>query len=383
MNSPIIFRRQLAARLASLIALACAAATPTLSASCGGGGDQASQATGPYTGKENQCISPPPPDAGGGTGGASGSGGADGGMGGAGGMAASATCPNREEAKPYLQSFGGCGLVSVDGDGVRVGAQCCYDITVQYCIGRPLIEGGRSIVAGTMPGSDAWLDAVSPNLSGLGPDERAALAAAYTKDALLEHASIASFARFSLELLAVGAPASLLASAHEAALDEVRHARACFALASAYAGGPVGPSALPIGGAMAIASDLAQIVERTVEEGCVGETLAAVLAAEQAHGASDEAVRAVLSRIAADEARHAELAWRFLVWAISVGGDPIRTAAQRSLERAMRGVSSPHDEPLAADAERMAAHGRLGPSAMQATWRLGLEEVVAPSARAV
>lgn len=40
-----------------------------------------------------------------------------------------------------------------------------------------------------------------------------------------EHASIASFSKFSLELMAVGAPAALLVRAHEAALDEINHAR--------------------------------------------------------------------------------------------------------------------------------------------------------------
>jgi hypothetical protein len=39
-----------------------------------------------------------------------------------------------------------------------------------------------------------------------------------------------------LHLAALGAPASLVELAHLAALDEIRHARRCFALASAYAG---------------------------------------------------------------------------------------------------------------------------------------------------
>jgi hypothetical protein len=276
----------------------------------------------------------------------------------------------------------GCGSTQVDGNGVRMGVQCCYPGRILYCIGRPLIDGGRAIVAATQRGSDAWLDAaVAPDLSGLGPDERVALAAAYAADASLEHASVASFARFSLELLAVGAPAFLVAAAHEAALDEVRHARACFALASAYAGAPIGPAGLPISGAMAISSDLSDIVERTVDEGCVGETTAAVAAMEQAHAASDPGVREILSRIAEDEARHAELAFRTVAWAIGVGGDPIRAAVQRGLARAMRGASSPDDGPAPADAERMAAHGRPRPEAMQAARKLALEEVVLPSAR--
>jgi len=38
---------------------------------------------------------------------------------------------------------------------------------------------------------------------------------------LKEHASVASFSAFSLQLIAVGAPSPLLQGAHQAALDEV------------------------------------------------------------------------------------------------------------------------------------------------------------------
>ena len=48
------------------------------------------------------------------------------------------------------------------------------------------------------------------------------LAAEWSRDALAEHASIASFARFSLQLMAVGAPSALLADAQRAASDEAR-----------------------------------------------------------------------------------------------------------------------------------------------------------------
>src|SRR5262245_23198851 len=62
--------------------------------------------------------------------------------------------------------------------------------------------------------------------------------------ARFEHASIASFNKFSLELLAVGAPGTLVAAANRAALQEVEHAQACFAAASAYAGRGIGPGPL-------------------------------------------------------------------------------------------------------------------------------------------
>jgi hypothetical protein len=46
----------------------------------------------------------------------------------------------------------------------------------------------------------------------------------------------------------------------------------------------------------------------------VRETWAALLAAHQAERAADPQVRAVMRAIAADEARHAELAWAIDAW---------------------------------------------------------------------
>ncbi len=65
-----------------------------------------------------------------------------------------------------------------------------------------------------------------------GSPERAALGAAWLRNALMEHASVAALARFTLELLAVGAPADLIRDSNAAASDETRHAELCFALAA-------------------------------------------------------------------------------------------------------------------------------------------------------
>jgi hypothetical protein len=85
----------------------------------------------------------------------------------------------------------------------------------------------------------------------LDPDTRAALACEWLDDARLEHASVASFARFVLELLALGAPAELVHFAQRALGDEIDHARRCFSLASRYAQEPLGPAALQVDGALA------------------------------------------------------------------------------------------------------------------------------------
>src|SRR5262249_11520276 len=158
-----------------------------------------------------------------------------------------------------------------------------------------------------------WSGPVVDDHAGLTPEERATLAAAYCADGRAEHASVASFARISLELLALGAPAALIAAAHWAAVDEIEHARLCFALASRYAGEPLGPGPLDVEGALP-RTRIEDAAVAAVVEGCVGETEAAALASAQLAGATDRAVRAALARIAADEADHAALAWSFVGW---------------------------------------------------------------------
>src|SRR5262245_37277833 len=119
----------------------------------------------------------------------------------------------------------------------------------------------------------------------------ARIVAAWAQDAQMEHASIASFARFTLELLAVGAPPKLLVASQQAGCDEIRHAQMCFTIASRFAGTKLGPGPLDVGGVEA-ARDLAAIVAATVREGCVVETLSAAYAKERAERARDPRLRA-------------------------------------------------------------------------------------------
>src|SRR4051812_37235819 len=115
------------------------------------------------------------------------------------------------------------------------------------------------------------------SIDQLPADARRALADHWSEVALLEHASIASFSVFALQLLAVGAPASLVEGAHRAALDEGEHAKLAFRLASRYAGEPLAPGPLPLGDiAVALGSDLEALATSTAREGCVGETVGAV-----------------------------------------------------------------------------------------------------------
>ncbi len=315
----------------------------------------------------------------GGGGGGAGGAGPTGGTGGAGGAQ---PCPSPADADAAgLLGYGsGCGFAAVQ-PGTFKGGQCCYPATTSCCSGRPLIVDGQirtAAVRSTAPRASGWRGGEAPAVESLAPELRAALAGAWLRDALLEHASIASFSKFAIELLTVGAPSELLDAAHAAARDEVRHARACFALASAYAGRELAPGPLALGGALELGTDLSAIAASAVKEGCVGETLAAVQAAEQLDAATDPAVRAALEMIVDDEARHAELAWRFVAWAVRTGGEPVRRAVERAFAEAVAGqptVASLDDHPI------LRAHGRVSGQALRAAFELTIAETIRPAAR--
>lgn len=294
-----------------------------------------------------------------------------------------AGCPPSHEAMAYMEEtcLETClDLAWVESGPVEQNGQCCYQVSVG-CIGRPFVVDRVATRAEALFGLDSsWCDTdLAPSVDDLSAQVRTALAAAWLDDALLEHASVAAFARFALELMAVGAPSRLVEAAHEAALDEVRHARLCFALARAYAGTDVKPAAFPFGGSVQVAADLAAMAVSTVIEGCVGETLAAAQAAEQLTRATDPAVQAVLALIAKDEARHAELAWRTVAWALRRGDETLRRAVVDAFDGAIAALLR------AADAETngLEAHGRLDAASQRALVKATLEEVILPCARAL
>jgi hypothetical protein len=270
-----------------------------------------------------------------------------------------------------------------------IGYQCNADVTADPIArdcgkpesggtcGRPFLVSGTERLASAMPRGD-WRDAERPlpELGALTATERLALAAHWQAAALMEHASIAAFARFALELLALGAPAELVEQTTMAIKDEQHHATTCFALASAFAGAPTGPGPLPIDGCLS-AVDLESVTVTTFLEGCIGEMLAAVEARELALAAVDPVVRQTLARIAEDESRHALLAWRFLGWALVRGdkrlADRVRAVWQREAERSIAPASGVGLTP-----EREHALGLPSIAFRAEVRRRVLEEIVKP-----
>jgi hypothetical protein len=129
----------------------------------------------------------------------------------------------------------------------------------------------------------------------------------------MEHASVAALARMTMQLMALSAPADLVQATIDAMSDEVQHARLCYGVASARLGRTLGPGPLATADAVAHPDDVASIVADLVTEGCLGETTAAALARAGA-SRTEPQCREILERIAADETRHAALAFRTLAW---------------------------------------------------------------------
>src|SRR5690606_30236649 len=91
----------------------------------------------------------------------------------------------------------------------------------------------------------------------------------------------------------------------------------------------------------------------------------------------DPQVRSVLAGIAQDEARHAELAWRFLQWALQKAGPDLgeRLLAALECEQASAERARPPDEPFVRDLE---TYGVLPARRCAALRRAALREVVRP-----
>jgi hypothetical protein len=193
----------------------------------------------------------------------------------------------------------------------------------------------------------------------------------------MEHASIAAFARFALQLLALGAPSELVRSTHEAIGDETEHARLAFALASAYGGKSMGPGELAIDGSLD-GSRVDAVLATLLREGCIGETLAAIEATEALEDACDPAVRAILATIARDETRHATLAWRTLAWLVESG----RIGRARALDDVARALAEGVGPSQRNEAE-MRGFGILTDERRSELRKTALASVIAPCARAV
>ncbi|HEX2870847.1 MAG TPA: ferritin-like domain-containing protein [Polyangiaceae bacterium] len=275
----------------------------------------------------------------------------------------------------------GVGLCGTGIDG-RTGASGPFTCRSSGCVdGRPFLVDGLARVAAVTPRSD-WQLACRLALESTPLDLRKAAGLAWCRIGQMEHASIAAFARFALQLLSLGAPASLLEAATAAMADETRHAQLAFGVASALLGEAQGPALLDVEGSL-LETSLVDVARLVIREGCIGETRAALEARESALHAKQPELAQLLHGIADDESRHAELAWRFVGYALEREPQCIAALLEAELleERAL--VDSAHLPGASADELAGAALGILPGRLSHELRAVALREVVSPCAAAL
>jgi hypothetical protein len=272
-------------------------------------------------------------------------------------------------------------------EGGTVMHQCNFDGQAWTCnppgwcgcdCGRPFFVAGEARIAPAIARND-WTIAAKPRLPELAT--RRALAAYWTEIGQFEHASVASFARFALQLLSLGAPPRLLADTRAALADELVHARLAFGLASAYAGAPVGPGALAVERCVGRGADRRAILEGLIVAACVGETLASIEAQEAALQASDPVVRRTLQTIADDELRHARLGWRALAWMLDDADASLRRFALRTLAAAIAAIE--RESPVHGRPSSLREHGVLDDALRADVRAAALAAVIRPCVAAL
>ncbi|MEE9382274.1 MAG: ferritin-like domain-containing protein [Nannocystaceae bacterium] len=256
---------------------------------------------------------------------------------------------------------------------------CCYPVTRRHTQdscpvpGRPFLAEGTLRLAPVRSG-DGWRDDLHPVIEHLTASQRRELADAWLDIARGEHAAIAAFARLSLELLQLGAPAELLEASQAAGLDEVRHAKGAFALACVYAGRHLEPGPLDLRG-MPLTSTPATLGRAAAGEGCRDETLSALLAIETARTSRDPAVRSFLRKVAADETRHAAFSWRLLQWTLQAAPGIVRDVDETLL---VPSREKPTPRGWSDEDHVLEAHGIWSPRKVAMIRTRGHREIVGP-----
>eukprot|EP00747_Dinoflagellata_sp_TGD_P057795 gnl/TRDRNA2_/TRDRNA2_150817_c0_seq1.p1 gnl/TRDRNA2_/TRDRNA2_150817_c0~~gnl/TRDRNA2_/TRDRNA2_150817_c0_seq1.p1 ORF type:complete len:624 (-),score=108.30 gnl/TRDRNA2_/TRDRNA2_150817_c0_seq1:99-1970(-) len=187
---------------------------------------------------------------------------------------------------------------------------------------------------------DSWYTPARSELTDWVPegwtsDMASSTADAWLRDGQEEHASIASFSRFSLDLMRFAAPSELVTAAHIAAVDEVRHAKKAFGLSAHFHGKEaVGVEVSPFPAAVVeLSPSLDDLAMRALEEGCVGESTAVARLAYTLHVAhASSPARSTMEELLTEEAQHAALAWATVQWAVRRGAVVQRREASPALE---------------------------------------------------
>jgi hypothetical protein len=208
------------------------------------------------------------------------------------------------------------------GGGLRTPRTLAFGCAVT---GRPLRRGDGVVLPAAIVAGEPTAD---------GAPSRAAKV--WADRACGEWASVPAFLELADQLRACGAPTPLVAAARAAAEDELRHAVVAAGVSASLGERTVSlePPALDRRPPAAGREGLVRLAVESWLDGCLGEGAAAAGLAAEAKQARFADLRRAQRTIAADEGRHADLAWDVLAWALSVGGRDLRASLDRALAQA-------------------------------------------------
>jgi hypothetical protein len=242
-----------------------------------------------------------------------------------------------------------------------VGAFTALMSTVDFTRGRQLRRFGRVLLPKVVS-SPSW--ATWANVGATLPSsERSLVAAQWRENGRTEHASVAAFAKLSLDLMALGAPPKLLADANRDALDEIRHTELCFGLARAIDGRDESPGPFPEArSAHALPRlrtlALAKLATDSLIDGALHEGVSARILARLGKRCEEPGIVAMLKEIAQDEGRHAAHGWDVVEWCVEEGGDAVVSALLGAIRVLPDEMRSPLPAPAADGSwERYGIHG--------------------------
>lgn len=278
--------------------------------------------------------------------------------------AAVAPIETRDEAAALLALTGGGGI-DCDGDNVRPESDgWVFKGTWSSCSGEKgerftkvtrtgeivsagerqlreadtnCIEGRRPVGLITKTSAVSWLS--SP-------------AACLAEIAHMEMAAVLAFRDLIAQLEALEAPAELVMRARRAKREEIAHAKITTKLARRFGAEPRRP-ALDGAERDLFARDAAFTLAReNATEGCVREAYGALVAAFQAAHAADPEVRAAFTRIAREEAAHAELSFAIDAWLASRLSPAERLVIARTKDEAWSSLAVACEEKVAPEVAR-------------------------------
>jgi len=191
----------------------------------------------------------------------------------------------------------------------------------------------------------------------------------------MEHASVAAFARFSMQLMSVGAPLPLLQASHQAAQDEVKHAGIAISFTNKFGRTNIALGDFPLTAEHFDFGNISNIAKATALEGCIEETISALVTKMQAEGMADPIMQAALREVADEEVSHAVLAWRSVKWMMEKSPE-IRSAVSAVFS------SWPRPEAVTSTPARSVLEdvGILPVEKMEKLREIGWRDIVVPTA---